>query len=58
MAIATINPATGETIKTYEALSDAQIDQKIARAAEVFPAFHRELVREYEERKKKVGGLK
>ena len=41
MAIATINPATGETIKTYEALSDAQIDQKIARAAEVFPAFHK-----------------
>jgi len=41
MAIATINPATGETIKTYEALSDAQVDQKIARAAEVFPAFHK-----------------
>jgi succinate-semialdehyde dehydrogenase / glutarate-semialdehyde dehydrogenase len=41
MAIATINPATGETIKTFEALSDAQVDQKIARAAEVFPAFHK-----------------
>ena len=41
MAIATTNPATGETIKTFEALSDAQVDQKIARAAEVFPAFHK-----------------
>jgi succinate-semialdehyde dehydrogenase/glutarate-semialdehyde dehydrogenase len=41
MAIATINPATGETIKTFEALTDAQVDQKIARAAEVFPAFHK-----------------
>ncbi len=41
MAIATINPATGQTIKTFEPLSDAQVDQKIARAAEVFPAFHK-----------------
>jgi succinate-semialdehyde dehydrogenase/glutarate-semialdehyde dehydrogenase len=41
MAIATINPATGETIKTFEALSDAQVDRKIQRAAEVFPAFRK-----------------
>src|SRR6266478_620622 len=42
MAIATINPATGQTIKTFEPLTDSQVDQKIARAAEVFPAFHRQ----------------
>jgi len=36
MAIATINPATGQTIKTFEPLTDSQVDQKIARAAEVF----------------------
>ena len=29
MAIATINPATGQTIKTFEALTDSQVDQKI-----------------------------
>src|SRR5271166_3477071 len=41
MAIATINPATGETLKMFEALSDAQIEEKIARAAELFPRFSR-----------------
>src|SRR4030081_3036932 len=41
MAIATINPATGQTIKTFEPLTDSQVDQKIARAAGVFPAFRR-----------------
>ena len=39
MAIATINPATGETIKTFEELSDAEIDHKIALAAETFQTF-------------------
>jgi succinate-semialdehyde dehydrogenase/glutarate-semialdehyde dehydrogenase len=33
MAIATINPATGETLKTYEPLSDEALEDKIARAA-------------------------
>jgi succinate-semialdehyde dehydrogenase/glutarate-semialdehyde dehydrogenase len=41
MAIATINPATGQTIKTFEALTDAQVDQKIQRAAEIFPSFRK-----------------
>src|SRR3979490_1370534 len=41
MAIATINPATGETIKTFEAFTDSQVDQKIGRAAEVFQTFHK-----------------
>src|SRR5229473_7476061 len=41
MAIATINPATGQTIKTFEALTDSQVDQKIARAAAVFPSFRK-----------------
>jgi succinate-semialdehyde dehydrogenase / glutarate-semialdehyde dehydrogenase len=34
--IATINPATGETLKTFEPLSTAQIDDAIARAATAF----------------------
>ena len=33
MAIATINPATGETLKTYEPLSDEALEDKLARAA-------------------------
>ncbi|HVB87988.1 MAG TPA: NAD-dependent succinate-semialdehyde dehydrogenase [Candidatus Dormibacteraeota bacterium] len=39
MAIATINPATGELLKSFEPLSDSQINDKIRRAAEVFPKF-------------------
>jgi succinate-semialdehyde dehydrogenase / glutarate-semialdehyde dehydrogenase len=33
MAIATVNPATGETLKTYEPLSDEALEEKLARAA-------------------------
>src|SRR5437868_5013373 len=41
MAIATINPATGELLKSFEPLSDAQIEEKLLRAAETFPAFRK-----------------
>ncbi len=33
MAIASINPATGETVRTFEALHDAAIDAALARSA-------------------------
>lgn len=36
MAIATINPATGEVLKTFSALSDSEVDAKIERASTVF----------------------
>ena len=36
MAIATVNPATGETVKTFDALSAEEVDARIARAAEAF----------------------
>ena len=36
MPIATINPATSETIKTFEALDSQQLEQKLQRAAETF----------------------
>jgi succinate-semialdehyde dehydrogenase/glutarate-semialdehyde dehydrogenase len=39
MAIATINPATGETLKTYEPLSDEALEEKIARAAAAFRSY-------------------
>ena len=38
MAIATINPATGEVIKTFPALSDAEIEEKLQLAVSVFKA--------------------
>ncbi len=41
MAIATINPATGQTLKTFDALTDAQVDQKIQKAVETFPSFRK-----------------
>ena len=36
MAIATTNPATGEVLKTFEALTAAQIEQKLQLAASAF----------------------
>jgi len=36
MAIATINPTTGETLRTFEALTDSEIERKIQRAADTF----------------------
>ncbi|HYL52586.1 MAG TPA: NADP-dependent succinic semialdehyde dehydrogenase [Acidimicrobiia bacterium] len=39
MAIATINPATGETVKSFEPLSGTEVDARIARAAETFRAY-------------------
>ena len=41
MAIATINPATGETLKTYEPLSDAEIETKLERAQQAFEQYRR-----------------
>jgi len=41
MAIASINPATGEILKTFEPLSEAQIDEKLQRAAERFATYKR-----------------
>jgi succinate-semialdehyde dehydrogenase/glutarate-semialdehyde dehydrogenase len=36
MPIATTNPATGETVREFDELSDAQLEERIARAAAVF----------------------
>ena len=47
MAIASVNPATGETIKTFEALNDAAIDAALARSSS---AFHVNRVRGFRER--------
>ncbi len=39
MAIASINPTTGETLKTFSALSAAQIEEKLQLAADTFRAY-------------------
>ena len=39
MAIATINPATGETLKTFAAMADAEVDARIAQAAATFAEY-------------------
>lgn len=39
MAIATVNPATGETLKRFKALTDEEVEQKLAIANEAFTSF-------------------
>jgi succinate-semialdehyde dehydrogenase/glutarate-semialdehyde dehydrogenase len=41
MSIATINPATGEKLKTFEALSDAQLEEKLQLAVSAFAEFRK-----------------
>ena len=36
MSIATINPATGETLRTFESMSDDELDRRLDRAAHAF----------------------
>src|SRR5262250_3674163 len=36
MAIATVNPATGQVLKTFDSLSDAQLEVKLQKAADTF----------------------
>jgi len=39
--IATINPATGKLVKRFDALTDAQLEEKICRAHRTFPVFRK-----------------
>ncbi|MEN3368058.1 MAG: succinate-semialdehyde dehydrogenase / glutarate-semialdehyde dehydrogenase [Verrucomicrobiota bacterium] len=41
MAITSINPATGETLKEFSALDSAQIEGKLAKAAHAFERYRR-----------------
>jgi succinate-semialdehyde dehydrogenase/glutarate-semialdehyde dehydrogenase len=41
MAIATINPTTGRLLRSFDALSDTQIEAKVQRAADTFPKFRK-----------------
>ena len=37
MPIATINPATGETVRSFEPHSDGEVERRVALAAAEFP---------------------
>lgn len=39
MTIASVNPATGETLETFEAYGEARVSEILARAAATFPRF-------------------
>src|SRR5258708_14267325 len=41
MAIASTNPETGEVLKTFESLSDAQIEVKLQKAADTFLSYRK-----------------
>ena len=41
MAIATVNPATGQVLKTFESLSDAQLEAKLQKAADTFLSYRK-----------------
>ena len=39
MGIASINPATGATLKSFDALSETELDRKLQRAADTFRSY-------------------
>src|SRR5437870_2880167 len=39
MAIASINPATGETLKTFEPLTKPRLEEKLQRASDTFRTY-------------------
>jgi succinate-semialdehyde dehydrogenase / glutarate-semialdehyde dehydrogenase len=41
MAITTVNPATGEEVRTFEALTEEDIDEKIQRAVDTFREYRK-----------------
>ncbi|HEY8461436.1 MAG TPA: aldehyde dehydrogenase family protein, partial [Blastocatellia bacterium] len=41
MTIQSINPATGETLRSFEPLSESRLEEKISRAAEAFRDYRR-----------------
>jgi succinate-semialdehyde dehydrogenase / glutarate-semialdehyde dehydrogenase len=41
MAIATVNPATGDTLRIFEPLGDLQIEEKLQRATDAFLGFRK-----------------
>ena len=57
MAIATINPATGETLRSFEPLSSAEIESKLQLAVAVFRAERKTSFAERAKRMAKAGEI-
>ncbi len=57
MAIASINPTTGETIKTFNALNEAQIELKLQHAADTFRSYRHTPFAERERMMQNAAGI-
>lgn len=57
MPIATVNPATGETLRTFDALNDARLDEKIGCAAAAFDVNRGRSFSERAKRMRRAGEL-
>jgi succinate-semialdehyde dehydrogenase/glutarate-semialdehyde dehydrogenase len=57
MPIATINPATGETLQTFEALTAGEVDAKLQRAADAFERHRRTPLAERAEKMRRAGKI-
>jgi succinate-semialdehyde dehydrogenase / glutarate-semialdehyde dehydrogenase len=57
MTIASINPATGETLKKFEELSDSQLEEKLKVAVSAFSEFRRSTFAERAARMKKAAQI-
>ncbi len=57
MPIASVNPATGKTLETFEPHSEAEIERRVALAADEFPRWRRTSWKHRAERMAKAGDL-
>jgi len=57
VAIATTNPATGQVVKTFEPHTDAQIDEKLQRAADAFSRYKKSCFSERAKAMAKAGDI-
>ena len=57
MAIATVNPATGQVLKTFESLSDAQLEVKLQKAADTFSTYRKTALAERARMMLKAGAI-
>src|SRR4051794_17443825 len=57
MAIATRNPATGETVKEFDALTDQQLEEKLQRAWDAFQTYRHTTFEQRAEWLRKAGDI-
>src|SRR4029078_9162472 len=57
MTIASINPGTGETLKTFDALTAAQIEEKLQLAADTFRSYRHTPMAERASRMQRAGEI-